>query len=83
VRTGLEAARDVAAVVLVLVVRGLALWVLVPAVFVLWLVLSPVRWVVHGSGAMLCLPAAGCLGGGGDGLGRRRSLVGRGRLKPT
>jgi hypothetical protein len=36
------------ALVVVLVVRGLVLWVLVPMVFVLWLVLTPVRWLVHG-----------------------------------
>jgi hypothetical protein len=48
VQTGLEAAREGAAILLVLVLRGLALWVVIPVVFVLWLLLAPVRWLVHG-----------------------------------
>jgi len=42
-----EDRREAVAFGIVLVVRGLVLWVLIPVTLVLWVALTPARWLVH------------------------------------
>jgi hypothetical protein len=47
VSTKLDDAREGIAFTIVIFVRGIALWRLIPVTVTLWAVLTPVRWLVH------------------------------------